>query len=319
MTNLLNCWYHLLTGNKFVELLTKFAYIINLLIEFADGERTCWLGLINNMAKILALCQSERGWHAIVSDSNLTAGMRLGQTFLEAPVTRAAKFISVEWLSGAKLGMPLSSSFCWLLLTKRKSADMCWQKTNLLTFADKKTNMLRSADKKDFSNYNSYTNILEKEFCWHLRTFADKKANPLKFAEHCQLKRHNTFSKELSSCRPVIDWRTQSLGYQIFVPKRAWVGPSCESPNVQCEKGPLSLLLTVFSDANDQIASLGIKSLATLTVESVHDFLVTSVVTDSKASKNMIEQKCGDSEYFWLDRRCCWGQMNLASDVLSRF
>jgi hypothetical protein len=43
-TDFLNCWHNLLRDNKFAELLTKFADIMNLLIEFADDEYPCGLG-----------------------------------------------------------------------------------------------------------------------------------------------------------------------------------------------------------------------------------------------------------------------------------
>ncbi|KAI2493982.1 hypothetical protein MHU86_20556 [Fragilaria crotonensis] len=50
------------------------------------------------------------------------------------------------------------------------------------------------------------------------------------------------------------------------------------NPYVQCGKRPLPRLLELFPDAKDQIVSFGIKNLATLTIERVHDFLVTSVI-----------------------------------------
>ncbi len=50
------------------------------------------------------------------------------------------------------------------------------------------------------------------------------------------------------------------------------------NPYVQCGKRPLPRLLEVFPDAKDQIVAFGIKNLATLTIESVHNFRVTSVI-----------------------------------------
>ena len=52
-TNLLNCWHVLRTDNKFAELLTKSADVVNLVIEFADDEKPCRLGWIINIAKTL--------------------------------------------------------------------------------------------------------------------------------------------------------------------------------------------------------------------------------------------------------------------------
>ena len=50
------------------------------------------------------------------------------------------------------------------------------------------------------------------------------------------------------------------------------------NPYVQCGKRPLPKLLELHPDAKDQIASYGIKNLATLTIESVHDFIISTVV-----------------------------------------
>jgi hypothetical protein len=50
------------------------------------------------------------------------------------------------------------------------------------------------------------------------------------------------------------------------------------NPYVQCGKRPLPPLLEVFPDAKEQIVSFGIKNLGTLTIESVHDFIVTNVI-----------------------------------------
>ena len=50
------------------------------------------------------------------------------------------------------------------------------------------------------------------------------------------------------------------------------------NPYVQCGKRPLPPLLEVFPDAKDQIVSFGVKNLATLSIESVHDFIVSKVI-----------------------------------------
>jgi hypothetical protein len=49
-------------------------------------------------------------------------------------------------------------------------------------------------------------------------------------------------------------------------------------PYVQCGKRPLAQLLEIYPDAKDQIVSFGVKNLAKLTIESVHDFIVTTVI-----------------------------------------
>ncbi len=50
------------------------------------------------------------------------------------------------------------------------------------------------------------------------------------------------------------------------------------NPYVQCGKRPLPPLLAIFPNAKDQIVSFGIKNLATLSIESVHDLTVTKVI-----------------------------------------
>ena len=50
------------------------------------------------------------------------------------------------------------------------------------------------------------------------------------------------------------------------------------NPNLQCGKRPLPKLLELYPDAKDQIASFGVKNVGTLTIESVHDFIITSIL-----------------------------------------
>jgi hypothetical protein len=50
------------------------------------------------------------------------------------------------------------------------------------------------------------------------------------------------------------------------------------NPYVNCGKRPLPQLLEVFPDAKDQIVSYAIKNLAKLTIEAVHDFIVSKVI-----------------------------------------
>ena len=49
------------------------------------------------------------------------------------------------------------------------------------------------------------------------------------------------------------------------------------NPYVRCGKRPLPRLLETFPDAKDQIVSFGLKNLAMLTIESLHDFIVSTV------------------------------------------
>ena len=49
------------------------------------------------------------------------------------------------------------------------------------------------------------------------------------------------------------------------------------NPYVQSGKRPLPRMLEAFADAKDQIVSFGLKNLATLTIESFHDFMVSTV------------------------------------------
>jgi hypothetical protein len=50
------------------------------------------------------------------------------------------------------------------------------------------------------------------------------------------------------------------------------------NPYVQCGKQPLPQNLEIFPDAKDQIVGYGVMNLATLTIEGVHDFIVSLVI-----------------------------------------
>jgi hypothetical protein len=50
------------------------------------------------------------------------------------------------------------------------------------------------------------------------------------------------------------------------------------NPYVQCGKRPLPRLLEIFPDTKDQIVAFGVTNLATLTIEAVHDFTVSTVI-----------------------------------------
>ncbi|KAI2495738.1 hypothetical protein MHU86_18762 [Fragilaria crotonensis] len=47
---------------------------------------------------------------------------------------------------------------------------------------------------------------------------------------------------------------------------------------VQCGKRPLPRLLETFPDAKEQIVAFGVRNLTTLTIEGVHDFIVSTVI-----------------------------------------
>jgi hypothetical protein len=50
------------------------------------------------------------------------------------------------------------------------------------------------------------------------------------------------------------------------------------NPYIQCGKRPLPRLFEVFPDAKDQIVSFALKNLAKLTIEGVHDFILSKVI-----------------------------------------
>ena len=52
------------------------------------------------------------------------------------------------------------------------------------------------------------------------------------------------------------------------------------NPYVQCGKRPLPPLLEIFPEAKEQIVSFGIQNLATLTIESVHDLIVSKIIPE---------------------------------------
>ncbi|KAI2490640.1 hypothetical protein MHU86_23939 [Fragilaria crotonensis] len=57
------------------------------------------------------------------------------------------------------------------------------------------------------------------------------------------------------------------------------------NPYVQCGKRPLPRLLEIFPDAKDQIVAFGVKNLATLTIEGLHDFIVSTDIVPRLASE----------------------------------
>ncbi len=50
------------------------------------------------------------------------------------------------------------------------------------------------------------------------------------------------------------------------------------NPYVQCGKRPLPRLLEIFPDAREQIIAFGVQNLATLAIEALHDFIVSTVI-----------------------------------------
>ena len=50
------------------------------------------------------------------------------------------------------------------------------------------------------------------------------------------------------------------------------------NPYIQCGKRPLPRLLEIFPNAKDQIVAFRIRNLATLTIEGLHDFIVSTVI-----------------------------------------
>jgi hypothetical protein len=50
------------------------------------------------------------------------------------------------------------------------------------------------------------------------------------------------------------------------------------NPYVQCGKQPLPRLLEIFPDAKEQIVGFGVRNLATLMIEGLHDFIISSVI-----------------------------------------
>ena len=50
------------------------------------------------------------------------------------------------------------------------------------------------------------------------------------------------------------------------------------NPYIQCGEQPLPRLLEIFPDAKDQNVSFALKNLAKLTIEGVHDFILSKVI-----------------------------------------
>ena len=70
-------------------------------------------------------------------------------------------------------------------------------------------------------------------------------------------------------------YKTGSEWNGVFRTLEAFPHPN---PYVQCGKRPLPRLLEIFPDAKEQIVASSIKNLATLTIEGVHDFIVSTVI-----------------------------------------
>ena len=70
-------------------------------------------------------------------------------------------------------------------------------------------------------------------------------------------------------------FKTMANWNKVFRKFKRFVHPN---PYVRCGKRPLPRLLEVFPDDKDQIVTYGVKNLATLTIESVHDLLVNTVI-----------------------------------------
>ena len=89
-------------------------------------------------------------------------------------------------------------------------------------------------------------------------------------------------------------FKTVANWNKVFRRRESFPHPN---PYVQCGKRPLPPLLEIFPDAKDQIVSFGIKNLATLTIESVHDFVVSTVVPRLARmwqSEQMASESCSD-------------------------
>ena len=68
------------------------------------------------------------------------------------------------------------------------------------------------------------------------------------------------------------------------------------NPYVQCGKRPLPRLLEIFPDAKEQIVGFGVKNLATLTIEGVHDFIVSWVIPRLAAEWNKDHEDDTDND-----------------------
>ena len=70
-------------------------------------------------------------------------------------------------------------------------------------------------------------------------------------------------------------YKTISEWHGVYRTLEAFPHPN---PYVQCGKRPLPKLLEIFPDAKEQIVAYSVKNLATLTIEGVHDFIVSTVI-----------------------------------------
>ena len=75
--------------------------------------------------------------------------------------------------------------------------------------------------------------------------------------------------KQATFYKTVANWNTVSRRFEGF---------PHSNPCVQCGKRPLPHLLEVYPSAKDPIVWFGLKNLASLTIESMHDFMLSSVI-----------------------------------------
>ncbi|KAI2493926.1 hypothetical protein MHU86_20611 [Fragilaria crotonensis] len=87
--------------------------------------------------------------------------------------------------------------------------------------------------------------------------------------EACKTLNRLGLNQATSFYKTVAEWNMVFRKFESFPHPNAYV---------QCGKRPLPRLLEIYPDAKDQIVSFGIKNLATLTIESLHDFIVSTVI-----------------------------------------
>jgi hypothetical protein len=91
---------------------------------------------------------------------------------------------------------------------------------------------------------------------------------------------------QATSFKTVAEWNAVFRNLESFPHRNLYV---------QCGKRPLPRLLEIYPDAKDQIISFGVKNLALLTIEGIHDFIVSIVTIPRLACVWQEDQKAATS------------------------
>ena len=134
-------------------------------------------------------------------------------------------------------------------------------------------NIIIGRDEKDFCSKSEIFEIRQRAvFLCLAYQLAIKKMNDWTWYDCCKeaCKQLNRLGlNQAKFYKTIANWN------KIFRKFESFAHPN---PLVRCGKRPMPRLLEVFPDAKDQIVTFGVRNLATLTIESVHDLIINTVI-----------------------------------------